>query len=35
MEEQVLSIVQMKELINLGIDISKASMCWILTKYGV
>lgn len=29
MKEQVLSIEQMKELIDMGFDISKASMCWI------
>lgn len=28
MEEQVLTIEQMQELIELGVDISKASMCW-------
>lgn len=28
MKEQVLSIEQMQELIKLGIDTSKASMCW-------
>ena len=30
MEEQVLSIEQMRELQELGIDNSKASMCWLL-----
>ena len=35
MTNQVLSVSQMEELVNLGIDTSKASMCWILTKYGV
>ena len=29
MKNQVLSIEQMQELIELGIDISKASICWI------
>lgn len=29
MKKQVLSISQMQELIELGIDVSKASMCWI------
>lgn len=28
MENQVLSIEQMQELVELGIDISNASMCW-------
>lgn len=28
MKEQVLSIEQMQELIKLGINVSKASMCW-------
>lgn len=35
MKEQVLSVSQMEELVNLGIDVSKASMCWILTRSGV
>lgn len=29
MDKQVLTIEQMQELINAGIDISNASMCWI------
>lgn len=29
MEEQVLSIQQMQELIDMGVDVSKASMCWL------
>lgn len=29
MEDKVLSIEQMQELKELGIDVSKASMCWI------
>ena len=29
MEDQVLTIAQMQELIDMGVDISKASMCWI------
>lgn len=29
MKNQVLSIDQMKRLVKLGVDISKASMCWI------
>ena len=29
MKSQVLSIKQMQELVNLGIDTFKASMCWI------
>lgn len=33
MKNQVLSINQMQELINLGIDTSKASMCWSKFKY--
>lgn len=28
MKEKVLSVEQMQELINMGIDTSKASMCW-------
>lgn len=28
MKDQVLSIEQMQELINMGIDVSNASMCW-------
>lgn len=28
MEKQVLSVEQMQELIDMGIDMSKASMCW-------
>lgn len=32
MKDQVLSIEQMQELIELGIDTSKASMCWITTR---
>ena len=35
MKEQVLSVSQMEELVNLGIDVSKASMCWIVTRSGV
>lgn len=31
MKDQVLSIKQMQELIALGIDASKASMCWFPT----
>ena len=29
MKEQVLLVEQMQELIDMGIDVSKASMCWI------
>ena len=29
MENQVLSIKQMQELIDMGADVSKASMCWL------
>lgn len=32
MNNQVLSIEQMQELIDMGIDTSKASMCWIISK---
>ena len=28
MKEQVLTISQMQELIDMGVDVSKASMCW-------
>ncbi|OJX63050.1 MAG: hypothetical protein BGO84_14190 [Dysgonomonas sp. 37-18] len=34
MKNQVLSIEQMKSLIQLGIDTSKASMCWIKNTDG-
>lgn len=34
MEEQVLSVEQMQELIDIGIDVSKASMCWIVCSDG-
>lgn len=30
MKNQVLTIEQMKELIQLGIDVSSASMCWLM-----
>lgn len=33
MEKQVLSIEQMQELQELGIDTSKASMCWVESEY--
>ena len=33
MKNQVLSIEQMQELKELGIDTSKASMCWLNTTY--
>ena len=33
MKNQVLSIKQMQELKELGIDTSKASMCWLETFY--
>jgi len=35
MEEQVLSIEQMKHLIELGVDTSKASMCYQKTSYSI
>lgn len=34
MEKQVLSISQMEELVSLGIDTSKASMCWDWIQQG-
>ena len=34
MDNQVLSIEQMKSLIELGIDTSRASMCWIKNTDG-
>lgn len=34
MEKQVLSREQMQELIDMGIDTSKASMCWIIYEDG-
>lgn len=34
MKDQVLSIDQMKHLASLGVDISKASMCWIKSPDG-
>ena len=33
MEEKVLSIKEMQELIDMGIDVSKASMCWYVPFY--
>lgn len=35
MENQVLSAEQMQELINMGIDISKASMRWMVSVSGI
>ena len=32
MEEQVLSVEQMQELIDMGIDTSKASICWLIPR---
>lgn len=35
MNKQVLSIKEMQELIDMGIDVSKASMCWVSSVSGI